>query len=194
MKKRKFMKWAGVFVVALFFATTATVNATYLSGTKSKYIDPNGYWEDGDPGFPDQLPTGTSSLTIPIRLKAFDIWNGLFYDVGFILYTMRLRNGPSHFLYLGGQIEVNYTKDGSVDILPLQNTQVWSGSTYLGFDIIPLDQWHEHNFYMAHFTATIYKDLGEPELEDLMLYGAAYWDEYGGHSYQAEGLETILQI
>ena len=177
--KGKIKIYAGVFlVVALFLATTVTVNAGDPGPMGHKIpgvlVDRYIYVEE-EPVFPDELPFGTSSLTVITRVRVIDIWHGIAYDVGFTVWVMKLRDGPFHFWDFDGQIDVVYREGNELSIINKDLYDSWEGYFFPGFRIERAARVIiEDNFYTAHVTATITKDLGPPEYEDVDLEGFYY--------------------
>ncbi len=172
---KKICIYASLFVVAMFLLTTVTTTATTaINGQHQIQL------VEEEPTFPDELPFGTSSISCITICRAIDFWHGAVYDVGFSIFSMRLRNGAEHHKYMpSGMITITYHKGQIPQYIPLTPSYIqWDGWVLGGFSInrdgtVIIDQ----PFYSAIVHGWIYKDLGAPEYLTRDLTGYNYFLE-----------------
>lgn len=186
--KKKMCIGAGLFVVAMFLLTTVPVNATIVPEMQTERISIQAtqtpYVGDETYSFPAQLPPGTSSLSCITKRHAgiFNPWSGqiLIYDVGFSMWSMRLRDGPTHDLNFCGTLTVKEHKDSVAQNTPYPIQISWTGWVLGGFDIYRAGTYiFPQDFYTATIHGIIYKDMGTFEYKTRDLYGYNYIVENG---------------
>ncbi len=176
--KQKMCVLAGIFVVAMFLLTTVPTIAMMPNQQMAQQYGV--YYEDESYSFPPELPPGTSSLTCITKRRAIDPWHGIVYDVGFSVWSMRLRDGPAHWLDFTGEISVVWHKGQVAQIISHNKYLPWQDYVFGGFDIYRLEQFlFPQPFYTATLTGVIYKDMGAPEPKSRDFVGLNYYYENG---------------
>jgi len=201
---KKICIYAGIFVAAMFLLTTVPTNAidpqTKVMSQEALEVAQSHRvaYDDEQYSFPDQLPSGVSSLSCVTKRRAMliDPWGpeAIIYDVGFSFWSMRLRDGPEHWLSFTGYIDVIWHKGGATQTITYPVTETWSNYVVPGFDFYRGGMYYfSQPFYTATVHGIVYKDMGDFEFKTRDLCGWNYYTENGLVSGELASVASLEQ-
>lgn len=196
---KKMCIWAGIFVVAMFLFTTVPTNAVEVlplgmqqaQAQQTQQVQGVQYSEE-QTNFPPTLPDGTSSLTCVVKRRAFDLWNGIVYDVGYSIYIMKKTDGQPHTWNFDGTLQVYWRAGNAPETIPVHLSTTWNMYLPLGFRIQSAGTYPLPPFYMAHLSATVIKDMGTNEQFEKDFCGFYYYYQGGIVPQVQEQTETVV--